>query len=100
MTAATATIEQIKPAALARKVDQLGDLNAQIADLTHKAASIKDALIKSGLPEVEGKKYRAVISHKEVKRLDAAKARTFLSPQQLRACTKIGETTSVSVYDR
>lgn len=96
----TATVQKISTAFLRRKVDELGLLNAQIANLAHKAQSIKDALITSGLSEVEGTKYRAVVSKRETKRLLVAKARKFLSPQQIKACTKIGESTSVTVYDR
>lgn len=81
------------------KVDKLGDLNAEIAKLQAEAEALKGALKASGLEEVVGKRYRAVIIARDSVRLDTGAVRALLSPAQIAACSKASRSVSVSLYD-
>lgn len=87
--------------ALAANVDKLGAINAQIRALQAKASEIKSKLICSGLDEIEGKLFKAVIVEKSGSILfDSKKAKGFLSAAQIAACEKRGAASvSVSLYD-
>lgn len=102
MTAAT-IIDTPKKAAkkqvkLGPKVDQLGALNAQISALTKEADVLKATLKESGLPEIEGKIYRAVISQSSRSTLVADRVKAILTAEQVRACTQTTPTTSLTLY--
>lgn len=85
--------------ALAANVDRLGEINAELAALNKKATEIKNKLIDSGLPEIEGRRFRAVISPKSSVRLDQKLVRAFLSPEEIKLASKVSESVSVSLFD-
>ena len=95
----TAVVKSISAAALARNVDKLGALNAQIAALVEQADGIKADLKAIGVGEYYGKTFKAVVSKRESSRLEAAKVKALLSPAQLIACTVASTSTAVSLYD-
>jgi hypothetical protein len=80
-------------------VDDLGTLNAQIANLTKQADAIKKSLKTSGYDEVIGATFRAVITTKTTARLDTAAVRKILTPDQVDDCTVESTSTSISLYD-
>ena len=84
---------------LCKSVDDLGALNAQIAQLVAQANLIKLTLKESGFDEVVGKAYRAVISTKTTARLDTKLVRGVLTPRQIDDCTVKSASTSISLYD-
>ena len=43
--------------------DRLGSIRAQIADLEAKEKELTQALVESGLPTIEGRTFRASVSH-------------------------------------
>lgn len=94
---ATATRRQSKK--LVAIVDKLGDLNARIARLTKEADAMKAELKGSGLTEIAGTTFRAVISTRTTARLDSALVRSILTPRQVDACTVESTSTSISLYD-
>jgi len=51
------------PAAIA--VDRLGDVKARIADLTAEAKELEAQIVAAGVPVVEGRYFRAAVSHCE-----------------------------------
>ena len=92
-------VVKISDAALERNVDALGALNAELASLKKKADLIKDKLIASGYSEISGKKFKAVISLRSSVRMDAKAAKSFMSPSQIAAASKVSESISVSLFD-
>lgn len=87
------------PKRLIATVDKLGDLNARIARLTKEADALKAELKGSGLTEIAGTTFRAVISTRTTARLDTALVRSILTPRQVDACTVESTSTSISLYD-
>lgn len=96
MALATQTISTRK---LSNMVDQLGELNAQISALTKKADALKATLKSTKLDEIEGSRFRAVISTKTTARLSTEKVRQILTPMQVDLCTVDSTSTSISLYD-
>ena len=99
MTKTTATVTRLSDRALADNVDRLGAINAEIARLKARADEIKDKLIAAGTGEIEGKHYRAVISPREVTRLDTKIVRSFLTPAEIIAASKTTSSVNVTLYD-
>ena len=99
MSKTTATVTRLSERALADNVDRLGDINAEISRLKDRADEIKDKLIAAGAGEIEGKHYRAVISPREVTRLDTKIVRSFLTPAEIIAASKTSSTVTVTLYD-
>lgn len=85
---------------LADLVDQLGNLKADIANLTTKEKAIKDKLIAAGAAEIDGNIFRATISRGERCTLDMDAVRAKLSPQFIAAHTKETPTVTVRVTAR
>ena len=92
-------VVKFSAAALSKKVDALGALNAEIAALKKKADKLKDDLIAAGEPEILGKSFKAVVVLKSSVRLDPKIARGFLSPAEIAAASKVSESVSVSLFD-
>lgn len=85
---------------LASLVDRLGELKALISDLCNEEKSIKDQLIDTRLPCVDGCTFRASISTSERISLDSEKVKMFLSPAQIVQCQKSSTVTTVRVTAR
>lgn len=81
-------------------VDKLGELKAEIADLCKQERNIKEQLIETRLPNIDGDLFRATISTHERASLDSELVKMFLTPAQLLQCTKISEVTTVRVNAR
>ncbi len=84
---------------MSRRVDKLGALNAEISRLQAEAEAIKGTLRASGLDEVVGKAYRAVIVATDTVRLDSAKVKAILSPAQIAECSVTSRSVRVALYD-
>ena len=81
-------------AALAAKVDELGELRAVIADLVDQAEQIRAELEAAGLPVIEGHKYRAsltTVKGRTTTNWEAIAKRFEPSAQLIRAHTKVGK---------
>ena len=79
---------------LAAKVDELGELRAQIADLVDRAEQIRADLENAGLPIIDGHNYRATLTTVKGRTLtnwEAIAKRFDPSPQLIRAHTKTGK---------
>lgn len=85
---------------LAKKVDELGKLKAQISDLCEKEAEIKVLLIDSGITEIDGSKFRATVSKSIRETLNAEKVRAILTPAQVALATDSRSVTTVRVAAR
>lgn len=81
-------------------VDRLGELKALIADLCDEEKAIKEQLIDTRLPCVDGCTFRASISTSERVGLDSDKVKMFLSPNEIVQCQKISTVTTVRVTAR
>ena len=88
------------PNDLGALVDRLGKLKAKISELCDQENEIKDQLIKSRLPEIDGDLFRACISTHERITLNSEKVKKFLTPAQFVQCTKVSEVTQVRVNAR
>lgn len=97
---ASQQVVQLSAASLARRVDQLGELNAQISALESKAKKIKQDLIKSGFAAIDGKRYKAVVSTSVQTRLDSALVKSVLTVQQIADCSVQSTRTSICLYDK
>jgi len=84
---------------LAKMVDELGMLNAQISALATKADAIKKTLKETGYEEIFGSTFRAVIVTKTTARLDTKEVRKLITPAQVDFCTRESTSTSISLYD-
>lgn len=78
-----AVVKEFSAAVLAKKVDELGALNAAIKDLSKKAEAIKDALKASGFEEVEGRLFKAKVIPKESFLLNKEKVVAFLAKNDI-----------------
>lgn len=96
----SSTVVVFSAATLSRTVDQLGALNAEMAELKAKATKLKAKLVQSGESSINGKYYRAVIVKRESVRLDTDKAKALLTPAQVTACSVTSSSTAVSLYDK
>lgn len=84
-------------AALAAKVDQLGQLHATIAKLKKDADQIRTELEDAGLADIEGQLFRvnfATITGSTLTNWRAIAERLKASPQIIRAYTKTGKTST------
>jgi hypothetical protein len=70
-------------------IDELGVLQAQIAELTKRANEIKDELKAQGDGAYEGDLYRVTVSTSERRTLDMEAVREKLSPQFIAAHTNV-----------
>ena len=95
----TATVKSLSAAALARNIDKLGALNAQIAALSKQAEAIKDDIKVLGAGEYYGKTFKAVVTATTASRLDTAKVKATLTAAQLAKCMVESKRTAVSLYD-
>jgi len=66
------------PRITAKDIDTLGNLLAEISDLSEKADDIKARLKASGLDHKDGSLFSAVVVHQDRTSLDTAKVRTLL----------------------
>jgi N-methylhydantoinase B/oxoprolinase/acetone carboxylase alpha subunit len=81
-------------------IDRLGELKAQIAELEREADKLKDIVRELGAGAYEGERYRATVSMFDRETLDMEAVREKLSPQFLRAHTRVKEVTVVKVTAR
>jgi hypothetical protein len=84
-------------AALATKVDELGQLHAAIAKLKKDADTIRTELESAGLADIDGQLYRvnfAQCAGKTLTDWQAIAKRLKASPQLIRAYTKTGESST------
>ncbi len=78
-------------------VDQLGYLRAQIADLEAVEKRLKDQIASRGAGAYEGEVFRARVTVGERETLDMVAVREKLTPQFIKAHTKVSETVTVRV---
>lgn len=78
-------------------VDELGHIKAAIAELTESEELLKAVLIRADENIINGSEYRATVSHHQRETLDIEKAVLFLTPEQLKLCTKKSDVTVVRV---
>lgn len=81
-------------------IDRLGELLAQIADLTREAETIKATLREMGAGAYEGDLFRATVSVSERETLDMKAVREHLSRQFIQAHTNVTPVTTVKVVAR
>lgn len=85
---------------LASLVDRLGALKAQIATLCDEEKAIKEQLVDTRLPFVDGDLFRATIATSERTTLDSNTVKMFLTPSQILQCQRVCEVTTVRVTAR
>ena len=81
-------------------IDDLGHLQAQIADLTKRADVIKAQLKSQGAGAYEGSLFRATVSISERETLDMAAVREKLTHQFIAAHTNVSTVVTVKVVAR
>lgn len=82
---------------LAVKADQLGLLNAQLAALEREAEALKKELKASGLASIPGSLYKVTIATSQRTSLDSTAVRSYLTPEQVDACTRTSTVTAITV---
>lgn len=95
----SAVIKSLPVSALSAEVDKLGALNASLKKLSEEADVIKAKLKLAGVPVVEGEKYKAVVSAKEVEKIDSEKVKAFYKSIGKKLPKKSSFVISVSLYD-
>jgi hypothetical protein len=85
---------------LSATIDALGDIKAQIADLTAKEKALKDALADLTPGAYEGELFRLSISQSDRDNLDMKAVREKLSDQFIRAHTTTTTVRSLRVSAR
>jgi len=81
-------------------VDSMGDLRAQIAEMTAQYDAYKAHLVGMGAGAYDGERYRATVSESERETLDMVAVREKLSAQFIRAHTNVTPVTTVRVVAR
>lgn len=81
-------------------VDQLGQIKAQIAELTKIEKTLADILKASGYAEIDGDLFRAAIVWTERVTLNADRVREVLSAEDVAYCEQKTEIMSVRVSAR
>jgi hypothetical protein len=83
-------------------VDQLGTLKAKIAELEKQEEVLRDALVDSGLEEIDGRLFRATVSCFEVKTTawKAIAERLGASRQLIAASTETKDRIKITVSAR
>lgn len=72
-------------------VDELGVLRETIQRLTKREKELKDTLITSRLPEIEGFQFCAMVSCSIREYLNTSKVKELLTQEQIRTCTDASE---------
>lgn len=86
---------------LEQRIDMMGQLKAQMATLEKDYDKLKALVIEDvGVGAFEGETFRVSISVSSRETLDMEVVRNHLSPQFIRAHTKVTESTTVRVTAR
>lgn len=85
---------------LAMVVDRLGEVKALIATLCDEEKTLKEQLIDTRLPSIDGDLFRATVSTSERTTLDSQLVKMFLTPSQIQQCQRVSEVTTVRVTSR
>ena len=86
---------------LEQRIDIMGELKAQIAALESQYNKHKNTIVEElGAGAYEGEIFRVSVSVSTRETLDMEAVRNHLSPQFIRAHTKVSETTTVRVTAR
>lgn len=85
---------------VSKLIDELGQLKAQIADLEKREEKLKADLRATGVKVAEGELFRVTVTTSDRETLDMEAVRNHLSPQFIRAHTKISQTTTIRVTAR
>ena len=86
---------------LEQRIDLMGQLKAQIATLENDYDELKALVIEDvGVGAYEGETFRVSISVSERETLDMEAVRNHLSPQFIRAHTRVSSSTTVRVTAR
>ena len=71
--------------------DRYAALKAEIDGLTRLLDEVKTEIKATGMAEIVGNQAVVTVTLSEPVRFDATAAKAFLSPDQIAACTKVGE---------
>ena len=86
---------------LEQRIDQLGAIKAQIAALEAEKTKLQDSIVEeAGVGAYEGDTFRVSISASQRETLDMEAVRNHLSPQFIRAHTKVSDVLTVRVSAR
>jgi hypothetical protein len=81
-------------------IDDLGRIRAELAELSKRERELKDQLIGLGEGAYDGDLFRATVSRSERETLDMEAVRSKLTPQFVRAHTRVTPVTTVRVSAR
>jgi N-methylhydantoinase B/oxoprolinase/acetone carboxylase alpha subunit len=85
---------------LTSAIDRLGNVKAQIAALKREEDELKAVLIENGPGAYEGETWRATVSQSDRETLDMDAVREKLTPQFIRAHTRVTPVTTVRLVAR
>jgi hypothetical protein len=71
--------------------DRYASIKAEIDGLNRLLDEVKTEIKATGMAEIVGDTAVVTVTLSEPVRFDATTAKTFLSPDQIAACTKVGE---------
>jgi hypothetical protein len=82
----------------ANLAEEYAATKAEIEGLTRRLEELKIKIKETGMAELVGPRNIVTVTLSEPTRFDATAAKTFLTPEQIAACTKTGElVTSIRV---
>jgi hypothetical protein len=86
---------------LEQRIDMMGQLKAQMSNLEKEYDKLKNLVVEDvGVGAFEGETFRVSISVSSRETLDMEAVRNHLSPQFIRAHTRVSESTTVRVTAR
>jgi hypothetical protein len=86
---------------LEQRIDMMGQLKAQMSNLEKEYDKLKALVIEDvGVGAFEGETFRVSISVSSRETLDMEAVRNHLSPQFIRAHTRVSESTTVRITAR
>ena len=91
-------IVPLTPRQIKASVDKLAALKAQISILEKQAGFLTDSLKDLGDGEYRGTAHRVLVATTTATRLDAAKAKSYLTPNEILACSTSTTSTSARLY--
>jgi len=85
---------------LAKEVDKLGELQAQISALCKKEKEIKELLKKQNVEIIEGKLFKATVSRYDHTSLNREEVEKYLTATQLKKCLKTSAVVKVTLTSK
>lgn len=85
---------------IADRIEKLGLLKAEIARLEAREKELKDDILEAGVSVFESPHFKATVTRSERETLDMKAVKEHLSPQFIKAHTKVTEVVTLRITER